>query len=236
MNLLVGMVHHAAQVFNACSVGADGLTPIRRLKGRKFGTELAGVGERVWLRERTLGKVNKFNPRCGCSGSSSPYIVMDLDCRFHLVWTVKKICFEDRRKIASPTGPISAGDLEVTPPQFTCSKGAWGEVNPSAQSLERAPVDVLALGADHEPLPRRLFVKQGVFLAHGMSWHCTGRRALLSGGRAQGHTEECRNRVEGELNKTEVDKLREVRQREFDLQEVQDATSWTVREKYKRVS
>ena len=28
------------------------------------------------------------------------------------------------------------------------------------------------------------------------------------------------------MNKTEVDKLREVRQREFDLQEVQDATSW----------
>ena len=79
---------------------------------------------------------------------------MDLDCRFHLVWTVKKICFEDRRKIASPTDPISAGDLEVTPNQFTCSKGARGEVNPAAQRLERAPVDVLALGADHEPLPR----------------------------------------------------------------------------------
>ena len=47
------------------SVGADGLTPIRRLKGRKFGTELAGVGERVWLSEPALGKVNKFNPRCG---------------------------------------------------------------------------------------------------------------------------------------------------------------------------
>ena len=32
-------------------VGADGFTPFRRLKVRKFGTPLAGFGERVWLRK-----------------------------------------------------------------------------------------------------------------------------------------------------------------------------------------
>ena len=45
--LTAWMVHHAAQVLCSCTVGADGFTPFRRLKGRKFGTPLAGFGERV---------------------------------------------------------------------------------------------------------------------------------------------------------------------------------------------
>ena len=61
--LVAWMVHHAAQVICTCMAGADGLTPFRRLKVRKFGTPLAGFGERVWLRTR-LWKANKFNPRC----------------------------------------------------------------------------------------------------------------------------------------------------------------------------
>ena len=35
--LVAWMVHNAAQVICACMVGADGLTPFMRLKGRKFG-------------------------------------------------------------------------------------------------------------------------------------------------------------------------------------------------------
>ena len=52
--LTARMVHHAAQVICACMVGADGLTPFRRLKGRQFGPPLAGFGERVWLRDPVL--------------------------------------------------------------------------------------------------------------------------------------------------------------------------------------
>ena len=62
--LTARMVHYAAQVICACMVGADGLTRFRRLKGRKFGTPLAGFGERVWLRDPVLERANKFNPRC----------------------------------------------------------------------------------------------------------------------------------------------------------------------------
>ena len=60
--LTAWMLHHAAQVVCACMVGADGLTTFRRLKGRKFGTPLAGFGERVWLRDPILERANKFNP------------------------------------------------------------------------------------------------------------------------------------------------------------------------------
>ena len=45
--LIAWMVRHAAQLHDACSVGTDGFTPFRRLQGRKYGTLLAGFGERV---------------------------------------------------------------------------------------------------------------------------------------------------------------------------------------------
>ena len=48
-----------------------------------------------------------------------------------------------------------------------------------------------------------LSLKQSDFLAHGTSDRCPGGRVLINGGRAQGHTEECRIRVEGEIRKTE---------------------------------
>ena len=53
------------------------------------------------------------------------------------------------------------------------------------------------------PVPRRLYLKQSDCVAHGTSDRCPGCKALVSGGRAQSHTEERRIRVEGEIRKTE---------------------------------
>ena len=212
--LAAWMVHHAAQVICTCMVGADGLTPFRRLKWRKFGTPLAGFGERVWLRDPILERANKFNPRCtearlfGFCLQSSRYIVEDFDGRFRMVRTIKRADADDRWKVVSKKDPFSAADLESTPAEFTCSRGTREEVNPAAQRLERHPVDALPPDLDHEPVPRRLSLKQRDFLAHGTSDRCPDCRALISGGRAQGHIEECRIRVEGELRKTEEGKAR----------------------------
>ena len=108
----------------------------------------------------------------------------------------------------SPRDHFSAADLESTPSEFACSRGARGEVNPAAQRLERHQVDALPPDPNRYPVPRRLYLKQSDFMAHGTSDRCPGCRALVSGGRAQGHTEECRIRVEGELRKTEEGKAR----------------------------
>ena len=100
--LTAWMVYHAAQVICACMIGADGLTPFRRLKGRKFGTPLVGFGERVWLRNPALERVNKFNPRCtearllGFCLRSSRYVVVDFDGRFRFVRTIKRASPDDR--------------------------------------------------------------------------------------------------------------------------------------------
>ena len=50
--------------------------------------------------------------------------------------------------------------------------------------------------------PTQIDLKQSDFMAHGTSDRCPDCRALISGGRAQGHTEECRIRVEGDIRKT----------------------------------
>ena len=187
---------------------------VSTLEGRKFGTPLAGFGERVWLREPPLERANKFSPRCvaarllGFCLRSSRYVVVDFDGRFRFVRTVERANSEDRWAVASPRDPFSFGDLEMTPAEFTCSKGTRGEVNPAAQRLEKPPADALPRNPDHEPIPRRLYIRLRDFLAHGTSDHCPGCRALVSGGRARGYTEECRIRVEGELRKTEEGRVR----------------------------
>ena len=191
-----GWYTHAAQVICACMIGADGLTPFTRWL--KFGTPLAGFGECVWFRDPILERANKFNPRCTeakllgfCHKSSRG--------RFRMVRTIKRANADDRRKVVSQKDLFSAADLESTPAEFTCSRGTRGEVNPAAQRLERHPVDALPADPDHDPVPRRLYLKQRDFMAHGTSDRCPGCRALISGGR--GHTE-------GELRKTEEEKAR----------------------------
>ena len=214
LRLTAWMVHHAAQVVCACMVGADGLTPFMRFKVRKFGTPLAGFGERVWLKDPVLEKANKFNPRCtearllGFCLKSSRCIVVDLDGRFRMVRTIKRANADDRWKVVSPRDPFSAADLESTPAEFTCWRGTRGEVNPAAQRLERHPVDVLPPDPNRDPVSRRLYLKQSDFMAHETADRCPGCKAFVSDGRAQGHTEECRIRVEGDIRKTEEGKAR----------------------------
>ena len=102
-------------------------------------------GNRHWQ------KVNKFTPRCvearllGFCLRSSRYIVVDFGRQVSLSRDSPDDSFEDKWKIASPS------DLPT---------GARGGVNPTAQPSERANVDVPAPGPDHEPLPRRLYLKQ----------------------------------------------------------------------------
>ena len=92
--LTAWMVHHATQVICACMVGQTDSR--QRLKERKFGTPVAGFGERVWLRDPALERVNKFKPRCtearlfGFCLKSSRYIVVGFDGRFRMVRTVKE--------------------------------------------------------------------------------------------------------------------------------------------------
>ena len=86
-----------------------------------------------------------------------------------MVRTIKRDNADDRWNVVSENDPFSASDMESTPAEFTCSRGTRGEVNPAGQRLERHPVDALSLNPDREPVPRRLYLKQIDFMAHGTS-------------------------------------------------------------------
>ena len=123
---------------------------------------------------------------------------VDFNGRFRMVRTIKRANADDRWKVVSPRDPFSAADLESTPAEFTCSRGTRGEVNPAAQRLERHPVGALPPDPNHDPVPRRLYLKQSDFMAHGTSDRCPGCRALISGGPCtgphRGMSKTCRGR------------------------------------------
>ena len=125
-----------------------------------------------------------------------------------MVRTITRANADDRWKDVSQRDLFPAADLESPPNEFTCSRGTRGEVHPAARCLERHPFDALLPDPDHDPVRRRLFSKRRDFMAHGASDRCPDCRALISGGRPQGHTEECRTRAEGELRKREEEKAR----------------------------
>ena len=179
------MVHHAAQVIWSCMVGADGLTAIRTISRGASSAHRWQVSVNAWLRDPILERANMFNPRCtearllGFCLKSSRYILVDFDGRLRKVRTIKRASADDRWKVVSEKDPFSAADLESTPAEFTCSRGTRGDVNPAAQRKERRHVDALPPDPDHEPLPRRFFLKQRDFMAHGTSDRCSGCRALM---------------------------------------------------------
>ena len=149
--------------------------------GASFGTPLAGFGERVWLRgpdsgkseqvqsEVHRGEVARILPQIiplHRGGSRREVFAWSERSKEPTLTTDGKLC---RKRILSQ--PLF---LESTPAEFTCLRGTRGEVNPAAQRLERHPVDALPPDPDHDPVPRRLLIKQRDFMAHGMSDRCPG--------------------------------------------------------------
>ena len=80
------------------------------------------------------------------------------------------------------------------PAEFTCSKEARGDVNQSRCSATGEGTNqCLSLGPERELLPRKLYLKQEGFLAHGTSDDGPGCWALVSGGSLS----QCGTHVEG---------------------------------------
>ena len=156
------MAHHAAQLICACMVGAE---PFRRPKVRKFGTPLAGFGERVWLRDPVLERVNKFNPRCtearllGFCLKSSRCIVVYFNGRFRMVRTIRRANAEDRWKVVSLRDPYSAAELESTQPNSHVRVELGGRSNPPHHVWRGIRLMLFPPDPNHDPVPRRLYLQ-----------------------------------------------------------------------------
>ena len=180
-----------AQVWDAAcllaSVNVYG-SEIRRWEGEQVQSKMHG-GETVWILPH-------------------PATLVDFDGRFRMVRTMKRANADDRWAVVSPRDLFSAG--------------IWSEhqLNSRAQEeLEEKSILLCNVWRGLQlmfsrPTQIMILFRGGCtssredFMAHGTSDHCPGCRALVSGGRAQGRTEVCRTRIEGELRKTEEGKAR----------------------------
>ena len=120
-------------------------------------------------------------------------------------------------------------------------KRSKDQANPAAQCLERAPVDVPAPCPDHEPLPRRLYLRQSDFwrTGRGITALVAGRLSVVVLHRDTLRSVEV---VSRKVKKTEVGNaltlqlsawlthLRNVQHGEFDFQKAQEIKSRVVRE------
>ena len=136
-------------------------------------------------------RVNKFNPRrtevrlLGIYLKSSRYIVVEF-LTGDSAWPGRS-----REPTLTTDGKLCHQEMLSQPPIWSqrqrnslVREELGGEVNPAAQRLERHPVDALLPDPNRDPFPRRLYLKQCDFMAHGTSDRCPGCRALVSGGRA----------------------------------------------------
>ena len=130
----------------------------------------------------------------------SRYIVMDFDGRFRMVQTIKRANADDRWKVASKRCFLSRR-FGVNVNRIHLFERKSGRSQSRSTTIGEADLN-------RHPIPRRLHLKQCAFMAHGTSDLCPGCRALVSCGGAQGQTEDCRIRVEGELRETEEGKAR----------------------------
>ena len=96
-----------------------------RLSGRKFGTPLAGFGERVWLREPPREKVNKFTQdasRPGGSGSASAHVATSW-------WTLTAgFAVSDPSPRISHRGQVDGTAKPVPPLSVWRGRGCWSSL------------------------------------------------------------------------------------------------------------
>ena len=87
----------------------------------------------------------------------------DTPSSFRLVRTVKRTSFEDRWRDHVNKRPVLGWRIGSGAPSVHVLIRSKDRSQSRAQRLERAPVDVLAPGPDHEPLANRLYLKHRDF-------------------------------------------------------------------------
>ena len=158
----------------------------------------ACVSETRFLTERTSSIRGATEARLlGFSLKSFRYIVVDFDGRFRMVRTFKRANADDRWKVVSPRDPFSAADVEVSASRIHLFEWNSREKSIPVHNDWRG-IRLMLSRQIHIAIQfrGRLYLKQWDFMTHGTSGRCPGCRALVSGGGAQGHTEDCQIRVE----------------------------------------
>eukprot|EP00971_Amphidinium_carterae_P119339 2363772-Amphidinium_carterae.1 len=196
------LVRHAAFALNIGQVGADGLTPWQRARGKRFNGHLIPLGEAVLYH---LGKGPSRNePRwerglfLGFADRNMSFI--GVEGRVVKAKSIRRLADEDKRdpgllaKIAG--SPWQLGNEEHVEPGAIFAEPVETEGVPD-------PAGEMVLGR------RRTYLRRGVeFKTHGYTPNCPGCEAARLHQAARAHTEGCRRRIERLMRETEKGRRR----------------------------
>ena len=204
---LAWLVEFAAKTVNWFRTGVDGKTPSEKRFGRRFRRPIAPFGQKVLYMPTgkiasRVGADSRWREGCflGLIGGGSG---------------------ANDYAIGTPDGVVSGRAIKLLPagsawdPELLLSvKGLpWDRTRRQAAPRVFLPVDgpVVAEAVippppePSEPAPRRVYIREKVEIAkYGMTAGCPGCMAIAEGATAQGHSEECRSRIEKAMKEDAV--------------------------------
>ena len=200
--VLTWQVEHAALTLNRFEVGHDGRTPYERCKKKK--AKMLGIefGEAIfWRRKREGGAMAKLSSTwedgvyLGVRGRSGEIIVADGKG----VWKTRSV----QRKPIGDRWDARSADLVKDVP-WRCREE---DPNEDGEKPEVIKLSTEQVKAERETVEttatRRVRIDKKDFEEHGYSARCPGCLAMLRGTTRQSHSQECRNRMEKNIDGTQ---------------------------------
>jgi hypothetical protein len=196
------LVMHAGSVICRRRVDNEGMTPYRRWRGRPFNRPVAEFGECIWYLPANTAGINKYEVRW----QEGVWLGIRMESGETIVGTELGVvkCRDFRRKPANGgrwnrefVDKIVGVPWEVYP-------GVKGSVEiRSRVRFPQEPGEVpRPIRGRDEYIPRRFRIQKGDLQKFGFTAGCPGCRAANRGLPATGHSEECRRRIQEELEKS----------------------------------
>jgi hypothetical protein len=206
--VLTWLCDYTGYMMNRMEVARDGKTPYERVKGKK--AEVIGLefGERVLWKHPPGRTMDKLSARwgqglfVGVKAKSNELIIIDGDTKeVKMVRTVRRVPEEQRWKaeylewVEAVPWNHGKGDQEADGDmlEFDVKNGPGRKLTEE----ERTQITV----NEGPRIVHRAHLRRADFDKHGYTDRCPGCSALLRGLHAQPHSQACRDRLEGILDK-----------------------------------
>ena len=206
------IVRHAAYIITRCRIDTDGKTAMQKVKGRKVNTPLVPFGETVLFKlPKVMNMPGDFQDRfesgvwLGCTVRSGEHLIGTTRGVYKVSSVMRRA--EDKRWSSEMIKGIQGSPMEPVPGSGTSRITAFAKTK---ERIEGHEVRYAAPPDREEPEIRTTYIFKRDIEKYGQTEGCPGCRAAMnpaSSFRAK-HTQECRNRIEGELKKTEEGRRR----------------------------
>jgi len=191
------LVKHAAANRNRFHIGKDGMTALRRLKGRSFNKKITEFGESVWyLKPKSVGK-EKLRTRWATGiwlgvRDESNEIFIGTEEGVIKVRTVRRKGTHEERWNTVQIDRMKGTPWEPQPGRNSIEVGSKIIVHERGDNRE---VPELPVGVPRPVRKTRFKILRQDVVKYGPTEECEGCRSAMTNGVARNHSEECRDRL-----------------------------------------